>query len=129
MIRKWIWLASQWPRKTGSYLPSRISRRPSRSYLRDDQERLLLTQLKSRGLRVLSYTEDARRTCAMDHGYTGNHTPSFVVHYFTPDLATLPGLLEQRIQSGRYHTAAVGACKPDGKANFAQYRVAVMLFE
>ena len=94
-----------------------------------DQEKLVVTQLQSRGLSVLSYTENARRTCAMDNGYTGNHTPSFVVHYFTTDLANLPGMLEQRIQSGRYHSAAVGACKPAGKTNFTQYRVAVMLFE
>jgi hypothetical protein len=85
--------------------------------------------LQSHGLHLLDYTEDARRTCTMDNGYAGNHRPSFVVHYFTADPGTLPDLLKQRIRTGRYHSAAVGACKPVGKTDFSQYRVTVMLFE
>jgi len=43
-------------------------------------------QLQSRGLRLLNYTDDSRRTCALDNGYTGTHRPSFVLHYATTDL-------------------------------------------
>ena len=37
-----------------------------------DQERVVAAQLQSRGLRLLNYTDDARRTCALDNGYAGN---------------------------------------------------------
>ena len=94
-----------------------------------EQERLLVGPLQSHGLHLLKYTEEARKTCAMDNGYAGEHRPSFVVHYLTADLTDLPDLLRKRIRTGRYHSAAVGACKPAGKTEFSQYRVTVMLFE
>jgi hypothetical protein len=94
-----------------------------------EQEKLVEGQLQSRGLRVEDYTSDARRTCALDNGYAGTHRPSFVVHYATPTLDTLPEMLTERIRSGRYHAAAVGACPSDRKSGFSAYRVAVMLYE
>ena len=94
-----------------------------------EQESQVGAQLQKRGLRLLSYTEDARRSCLLDNGYAGSHEPSFVLHYATPDLATLPGMLEQRIRTGKYHSAAVGACPSNGKFGFSSYRVAVLLFE
>jgi hypothetical protein len=93
-----------------------------------EQEKVLGAQLQSRGLRLLNYTDDARKTCTMDNGYAGTHRPSFVLHYATTDLQSLPEMLQQRIQSGRYHAAAAGAC-PAGKKGLSGYRVAVMLYE
>jgi hypothetical protein len=94
-----------------------------------EQEELVEAQLHSRGLRLLNYTDEARRTCTLDNGYAGSHGPSSVVHYATADLQNLPDILGQRIQSGRYHAAAVGACRPDNKSGFSKYRIAVMLYE
>ena len=94
-----------------------------------DQERGVAAQLQSRGLRLLNYTDDARRTCALDNGYAGNHRPSFVLHYATADLQGLPDMLEQRIQTGRYHGAAIGACPSGRKFGLSMYRVAVLLYE
>jgi len=38
-------------------------------------------------------------------------------------------VLEEQIRTGRFHTAAVGACSSgDGGRGFTTYRVAVMLF-
>jgi hypothetical protein len=91
------------------------------------QNNLVEGQLESRGLRIRNYARDARQTCAMDNGYAGTRRPSFVVHYFTADPATLPEMLELRIRTRRYHSASVGACLPGTK--FAGYRIAVMLFE
>ena len=93
------------------------------------QEKLVEEQLQSRGLRVLDYASEARRTCALDNGYAGNHRPSFVVHYATPDLGSLPEMLEKRIRNGRYHSGAVGACPLGKKTGLSGYRVAVMLYE
>jgi hypothetical protein len=95
----------------------------------EEQEGIIDTQLRSRGLRLVTYTSDARRSCTLDKGYAGSHVPSFVLHYATTDLQTLPDLLEQRIQTGKYHSAVVGACPSDAKSGFSNYRIAVLLFE
>ncbi len=94
-----------------------------------EQEELVKNQLQSRGLRILDYTTDARRSCVLDNGYAGDHRPSFVLHYATPTLDSLPEMLVKRIESGRYHGAAVGACPSDAKFGFSSYRVAVLLYE
>jgi hypothetical protein len=94
-----------------------------------DQEKTVEEQLQKRGLRLLDLIEDARRSCVLDNGYAGSREPSFVVHYAAPDLRTLPDLLDMRIQTGKYHSAVVGACPSDAKSGFSMYRVAVLLFE
>jgi Cysteine-rich secretory protein family len=94
-----------------------------------EQEGIVGAKLQSRGLRLLNETTDARRSCVLDNGYAGNHVPSFILHYATPDLPTLPDLLEQRIQTGKYDSAVVGACASDAKTGFSNYRIAVLLFE
>ncbi len=95
----------------------------------EEQEGIVDMKLRSRGLRLLSYTSDARRSCVLDNGYAGSHAPSFVLHYATTDLQTLPDLLEQRIRTGKYHSAVVGACPSDAKIGFSKYRIAVLLYE
>jgi hypothetical protein len=94
-----------------------------------DQEKLVSAQLQTRGIRILNYTSDARKSCLLDNGYAGNHEPSFVLHYATPSLQTLPDMLEQRIQTRKYHSGAVGACRSDQKSGLTGYRIAVMLYE
>jgi hypothetical protein len=94
-----------------------------------DQEKLVEVQLRREGLQMLDYAGDARRSCDLDNGYAGNHRPSFVVHYATSDLETLPDILEGKIHSGKYHSAVVGACPGNGKYGSSSYRVAVLLFE
>jgi hypothetical protein len=95
----------------------------------EDQEKIIDSKLRERGLRLLSYTNDARRSCALDNGYAGNNVPSFVLHYATSDLQSLPEVLEMRIRTGKYHSAVVGACPGGGKYGFSKYRIAVLLFE
>jgi hypothetical protein len=95
----------------------------------EEQEGIISSKLRSHGLTVLSNAGDARRSCVLDNGYAGSHVPSFVLHYATPDLQTLPDLLERRIQTGNYHSALVGACPSNAKFGFSSYRVAVLLFE
>jgi hypothetical protein len=94
-----------------------------------EQERLVEKQLQTQGVHIVDYTDDARRSCPLDNGYAGSHRPSFVVHYATADLETLPGMLEERIRTGKYHSAAVGACPSNGKFGFSSFRVVVLLFE
>ena len=102
----------------------------------EEQERELGALLKGRGLQLLSggasggaFVDEARWTCSLDKGYTGKHHPSFLFRFTTADLENLPPTLSQQIQSGRYHSAAVGACTPVGSGDFANYRLAVLLYE
>ena len=94
-----------------------------------EQESIVNAKLRSRGLRLLTETADARRSCVLDNGYAGKHVPSFVLHYATPDVGTLPDMLEQRVRTGKYRAAVVGACPSNGKVGPSNYRLAVLLFE
>ncbi len=94
-----------------------------------EQEGIVGAQLQSRGLRLRIDRTDARRSCVLDNGYVGSSAPSFVLHYATPDLRGLPGILNKRIDSGRYHSAIVGACSNPGKTGPVGYRVAILLYE
>ncbi len=95
----------------------------------NEQEGIVDAELRSRGLRLLSDTSAARRSCAMDNGYAGSHEPSFVLHYATADLQTIPEILERRIRTGNYHSAVVGACPTGAKMGFSTYRIAVLLYK
>lgn len=96
-----------------------------------EQERQVSEALASRGLQVdvrATATDDARRTCEMDRGWAGSR-PGLVVRYEAGDLSRLPDELEQKIQSGRYRAAAVGACESTGGTRgFTRFRVAVLLY-
>jgi uncharacterized protein YkwD len=73
-------------------------------------------------------SEDARKTCEMDRGWTGNR-PGLVVRYETGDLSRLPDDLEQKIRSGQFRAAAVGACEAAGSSRgFTRFRVAILLY-
>jgi uncharacterized protein YkwD len=79
------------------------------------------------GASALGTTLDARRTCEMDRGWVGGR-PALVVRYESGDLSRLPGDLEQKIQTGRYRVAVVGACQAGNSQGFTRFRVAVLLF-
>jgi hypothetical protein len=95
----------------------------------EGQEGIVAAKLRSRGIRPLKDASDARRSCELGKGYAGSHAPSFVMNYSTTDLQTLPDTLEQKIQSGSYHAAVVGACPSDAKDGFSKYRIAVLLYQ
>lgn len=94
------------------------------------QERAVEQRLQSASsVRIVPTTEDARKTCAMDAGYAGNRRPWFIMRYTATDLNELPNLLEQKLASGRYHEAEVGACPTESANNFTAYSIAVMLYQ
>jgi len=93
----------------------------------DAQELQVATQLSAHGLRMVSLTADARKTCDMDRGWSGQK-PLSVVRYETPDLNRLPEDVEQKLQTGRFHTAAVGACDAGASVGFTRFRIAILLF-
>jgi hypothetical protein len=81
-----------------------------------------------RGIRSVSASSAARQTCAMDHGFAGAR-PNFIMRWEGSDLSRLPDALEQKISTGRYSTAVIGACSSGNRGQgFTSYRMAVMLF-
>jgi Cysteine-rich secretory protein family len=85
--------------------------------------------LQQKGLQAAGQTQDARQTCEMDHGTAGGSAPGFVMRWEGTDLSRLPEVLEQKIATGQYHKAAVGACgSSHPEQGFTTYKVAVMLY-
>ena len=80
-----------------------------------------------RGIRQVGSSAAARQTCAMEHGFAGPR-PNFVMRWQGSDLSRLPDVLEEKISSGRFQSAVVGACSAGDKSGFTSYRIAVLLF-
>ncbi len=93
----------------------------------DAQEQQVASQLAAHGLHLLNASADARKTCELDRGYAGQK-PASVLRYEVSSLARLPDDIEQKLASGRYHQAAVGACQSGGSAEFARFRIAILLY-
>jgi uncharacterized protein YkwD len=91
------------------------------------QEQQISEQLSELGLQNVSETEDARKTCALDRGWAGQK-PASLVRYETGDLDQLPDDVDQKVASGKFRSAAVGACQSAGSGDFARYRIAILLF-
>jgi hypothetical protein len=51
-----------------------------------------------------------------------------LVRYETGDLGHLPEDDEQKVASGKFRSAAVGACQSAGSGDFARYRITILLF-
>lgn len=91
-------------------------------------ERQVGALVQQRGVREVGSSEAARQTCGMDHGFTGPR-PSFVMRWESSDLSRLPSVLEDKLSSGRFRSAAVGACNgAPQQGGFTTYKVAVLLY-
>lgn len=95
----------------------------------EQQESQVASQLAQRGLRLLDTVSDARKTCETDRGFSGAR-PAAVLRYEVSDLRRLPDDIDQKVQSGKYHSAAVGACDAGnaGAGAFARFRIAILLY-
>lgn len=101
---------------------------------------LTATQVESRvaalirpsGLSILADPSLARAACATDEGVphsANSQQPGFVMRWQGSDLTRLPPALVNRMETRRYHCAAVGSCPARGvDGSFTAYRVAVLLF-
>jgi hypothetical protein len=72
----------------------------------------------------------ARKDCAADEGDVSGTHALFVMRWEGTNLDRLPDQLEQRLSTGRYKTASVGACanQQAGNQGFTTYRIAVLLY-
>ncbi|MDP9337433.1 MAG: CAP domain-containing protein [Acidobacteriota bacterium] len=91
------------------------------------QEQVIVANLHARGLPGAQVTNDARKTCDMEHGFAGAR-PLAVVRFESANLSKLPQDLEQKLRSGKYHAATVGACPGGSSGPFTRFRIAVVLY-
>lgn len=88
--------------------------------------------LQKQGLTVstdAAVVRDARETCEMNTGSAGGTQPRFIVRWESPSLSQLPDALTQKMASGQFKSAAVGACTSmHPQQGFTTYRMAVLLY-
>jgi uncharacterized protein YkwD len=94
----------------------------------NQQERTVAGVIEQSGMRVAETTNDARQTCTMSTGYAGSRQPRFIMRYTAASLNEIPSQLKNRLTSGKYHQAIVGACPATRKTPFTAYNIAVLLY-
>lgn len=92
-----------------------------------EQEERVATMISAKGVAHVVPTEDARTTCGMESGFAGPR-PWFVMRYTASDLRVLPDVLLTKMATGKYHNAAVGACKTKENGHFTAYNISVLLY-
>jgi uncharacterized protein YkwD len=93
----------------------------------EQQEKKISKLLEARGVRVTGDSADARKSCESGGGVAVRRSAA-ITHFDAPDLEQLPEKLVKTIESGRYRTAAVGACHADESTGFSLYRITVLLY-
>ena len=93
---------------------------------REQVESTVAALIRSAGLFIVRDPADARAYCAT--GSKDTSRSAFFIVWEDPDISTLPRHLADRVASGTYHSAVVGACAPqEAEPGFTSYRVAVIL--
>jgi uncharacterized protein YkwD len=95
----------------------------------EEQEGRVRAQLRARGLAVSSDSAEARRVCQMGPGHEAVRRPLYMMRYSSSDLDKLPEPFEQTMRGGHYRGAEIGACSPAHTGDFAQYEIAILLYE
>jgi uncharacterized protein YkwD len=118
------------PGKRGLYAVQDFSHAVEQLSLPDQEERVR-NLIAGTGVRTADNPEhthwsDARKSCTMSSGFSGK--PASVVHFETSDVSKLPPQLEASLRSGKYHSAAVGACETPNSTGFTQFRFTVLLY-
>jgi len=93
-------------------------------------EQKIASLLRERGVDSSRPPDAARKDCAEDEGDASGTRPLFVMRWESSSCNRLPDQLEQRLVTGRYKTASIGACTNQQRANqgFTTYRIAVLLY-
>ncbi len=119
------------PGNKGLYAVQDFARMVEQLSLSEQEERIRAL-IAPTGVRTADDPEhtqwrDARKSCTMASGFAGK--PLSVVHFTTSDLSRLPPQLQASLRTGKYRTAAVGACPAVGSGTgFTQFRFAVLLY-
>jgi uncharacterized protein YkwD len=93
----------------------------------DSLEKSVAQILQAHGIGPADSNDDARKTCTMAQGSSGN--PKLVIQWDGPDPTLLPDVLLRQIATGRYTSAEVGVCASKRpQPQFTTYNVAVLLY-
>jgi Cysteine-rich secretory protein family len=95
-------------------------------------EAKIIELVRMSGIAVRRDPHDARLACMLDRGFPAGMTggqPLFVMRWQGADTEHLPQGLVNRLGSGQYQAADVGACEARGEERgFTAYRLAVLLY-
>jgi hypothetical protein len=92
-------------------------------------EQRVSDMLATRGIKASVNPKVARDTCVAGGEYAGPPpTPGMVLRFTSPDLDKLGPILDQRVSTGKFHTASVGACPDTNSRGFTRYKVALLLY-
>jgi len=94
----------------------------------NQQERTVANIIAQSGMRVAETTVEARQTCTMSTGYAGSRQPWYIMRYTAGSLDQIPSQLRNKLASGKYHQAVVGACSTARNSPFTAYNIAVLLY-
>jgi hypothetical protein len=96
----------------------------------NDIEQKVAGMLRQHGIDPSRPPDAARKDCAVDSGDVSGSRALFVMRWESSDLSRLPDPLLQRMGTGKYKTASVGACsgQQGGNQGFTTYRIAVLLY-
>jgi hypothetical protein len=95
---------------------------------KEQQEQQVARLLQANGITLLNTVEDARRGCEQNR-MTYSTQPVTIAHFETSDLRQLPNDLARMIASGRFRSAAIGACELPATSPFARFRLTVLLYQ
>lgn len=95
----------------------------------EQQERKVISLVTAAGVRRVTASDDARKTCDLERGVSvsGNRSVQSM-RFEVSDLSKLPESVERNLRGLSFQKAEVGACRASSASGFAQYRVAILLF-
>jgi hypothetical protein len=95
----------------------------------EQQEQKVISLLVAAGIRRVTASDDARKTCDLERGVSveGNRSVQ-AMRFEASDLSKLPASVEKNLRVLSFQKAEVGACRTNGSSGFAHYRVAILLF-
>jgi len=95
----------------------------------EQQERRVISLLANSGIRRVTASDDARKTCDLERGVSveGNRSVQ-AMRFEASDLSRLPASVEKNLHGLSFQKVEVGACRTSAASGFAHYRVAILLF-
>jgi len=95
----------------------------------EQQERKVISLVTAAGVRRVTASDDARKTCDLERGVSvsGNRSVQSM-RFEISDLSKLPESVERNLRGLSFQKAEVGACRASSASGFAHYRVAILLF-
>lgn len=90
------------------------------------QESAVAKTIEAKGISVRNTDAAARRACESES--ENERQAGFVMRYTTEQLEQVPKQLQERMSTGKYESAEVGACSPQENSDFSMYHIAVLLY-